>query len=517
MSQCPADSYADFVPRGSVYSGSRGIVVISAANTRTELDVYSTGQVNTLLTAASLAQTNQTNTSSAAATTSLAAETTRATAAESAISAAVTAETTRATAAESAISAAVTTETTRATAAESAISAAVTAETTRAGSAESAISAAVTAETTRATAAELALTNTFSSYLPLAGGTMTAPINMASHAITNLPSPSNASDAVCKSYVDNVSAGLTAYPSVRAYIASTAGYTYANGVAGVGATLTVVNSASTPLVFDGYTPLVGERVLVNSSTNLHANGIYILTTSRVSGNTCVFTRAEYFDGDPLTELHPGAMFYVTAGTVYANTSFVQVSPIPATVGVSPVQYTQFSALPIIVNGPNVNIVGNQIGVTPTLTNISAVQLASTPSAGTVTLQQSPDSSTYTVSLPAAAPTANTLLKYDGTNYAWSALSAGANIGVSGMQVGLSPALSQINSVALQHTDASAGVVTVSKASGSASYALALPSSAPVTGNVLTCSGSGAYSWSAPVQAGTNVGVSGNTVDRKSVV
>ena len=42
MSQCPTDSYVTRVQRGTLYSGSRGIAVISATNTRTELDVYST-------------------------------------------------------------------------------------------------------------------------------------------------------------------------------------------------------------------------------------------------------------------------------------------------------------------------------------------------------------------------------------------------------------------------------------------------------------------------------------------
>ena len=39
MSQCPTDSYAARVQRGTSYSGSRDIAVISAADARTELDV----------------------------------------------------------------------------------------------------------------------------------------------------------------------------------------------------------------------------------------------------------------------------------------------------------------------------------------------------------------------------------------------------------------------------------------------------------------------------------------------
>lgn len=44
--------------------------------------------------------------------------------------------------------------------------------------------------------------------LPLAGGTMTGPINMGGQAVTNLPTPSGDSDAATKTYVDNTGAAV---------------------------------------------------------------------------------------------------------------------------------------------------------------------------------------------------------------------------------------------------------------------------------------------------------------------
>jgi hypothetical protein len=46
------------------------------------------------------------------------------------------------------------------------------------------------------------------SYLPLSGGTMTGNINMGTHEVSNLPAPTNASDAATKGYVDTADSAL---------------------------------------------------------------------------------------------------------------------------------------------------------------------------------------------------------------------------------------------------------------------------------------------------------------------
>lgn len=54
-------------------------------------------------------------------------------------------------------------------------------------------------------------------YLPIAGGTMTGPIDMGGQIITNLPEPTNNSDAVTKEYVDRISPGTIGRASKTEY------------------------------------------------------------------------------------------------------------------------------------------------------------------------------------------------------------------------------------------------------------------------------------------------------------
>jgi hypothetical protein len=82
----------------------------------------------------------------------------------------------------------------------------------------------VDAETTRAEAAESANTTAIAAKLPLSGGTMTGTITMGAHALTGLPTPSSASDAATKTYVDSAVklvealTGMIETPSDKTYV-----------------------------------------------------------------------------------------------------------------------------------------------------------------------------------------------------------------------------------------------------------------------------------------------------------
>ena len=175
-------------------------------------------------------------------------------------------------------------------------------------------------------------------YLPLTGGTMTGSLNLGSQTLTGLTAPVNASDAATKAYADNIAAGFN--PIQAVYSASTAnltGYTYNNGTAGVGATLTAPSNG----VFtgDGLTPPVGSRYLYKNDTTGAGvyNGIYTLTTS-TSGSPAVLTRAT--DYNTANDIQPGDLISVEAGTVNIGSSWYQTATIVA-VGTTAVAFSQF--------------------------------------------------------------------------------------------------------------------------------------------------------------------------------
>ena len=159
--------------------------------------------------------------------------------------------------------------------------------------------------------------------------------------IINLATPTADTDAATKAYVDSVAQGLNIKASV--YVATYAAlpaYTYNNGTAGVGATITA-NVPYGALVVDGQTiSTVGTRVLVKNETGLNApyNGIYTLTTAGDVSTAFVLTRS--LDMNVAAEFD-GAFTFVSVGTHNADTGWVQTGEV-VTVGTTAVIWTQFS-------------------------------------------------------------------------------------------------------------------------------------------------------------------------------
>ena len=95
-------------------------------------------------------------------------------------------------------------EETRATTAEGVNAAAVVTERTRAMGVESTNAAAVVTEETRALAAEVVLQSDIDTKVAKSGSTMSGVLNMGSNVISGLATPSAATDAASKSYVDGL-------------------------------------------------------------------------------------------------------------------------------------------------------------------------------------------------------------------------------------------------------------------------------------------------------------------------
>lgn len=181
-----------------------------------------------------------------------------------------------------------------------------------------------------------------------------ADINLNNYKITNLATPTNASDAATKGYVDGVAEGLHIHASVLAATTANLTAVYNNGTSGVGATLT--NSGTqAALVLDGVTVSVSDRVLVKNQTAQAENGIYTVTDTGSGSTDWVLTRATDFNTS--AEIQGGDFVFVTGGTTYDNTGWVQTST-GVTVGTTAIVWQQFSGAGTYTASNGVQLVGS---------------------------------------------------------------------------------------------------------------------------------------------------------------
>lgn len=190
--------------------------------------------------------------------------------------------------------------------------------------------------------------------------------------------PTSALQLATKQYVDAVAEGLHIHASCAAAtpgtLASITGgtVTYNNGTAGVGATLTLSVALT---VLDGYTLLNGDRVLVKNEATQANNGIYTWAT----GGT-VLTRATDFD--TAAEMASGDFTFISYGTLYGSTGWVQTDPVTV-VGTSPVTWIQFSGSGAYTAGTGLTLTGTQFSITNTA--VTAAAYGSASSVGTFTV------------------------------------------------------------------------------------------------------------------------------------
>lgn len=189
-------------------------------------------------------------------------------------------------------------------------------------------------------------------------------VSVTNARITNLATPTDATDAATKAYVDAVSQGLNVHAAVKAItlspLATLSGgtVTYNNGSSGVGATLTLANALST---IDSYTLVDGDRIIIAGEAAQANNGIYIRTSSTV------FTRASDFD--TTAEISGGDFVFVQNGTTYGNTGWVETLT-ASTVGTSPITFVQFSGAGTYTAGNGLTLTGTTFDVVGTTNRIS---------------------------------------------------------------------------------------------------------------------------------------------------
>jgi hypothetical protein len=165
---------------------------------------------------------------------------------------------------------------------------------------------------------------------------------MTSGTITTAPSTGN--DIVNKTYADAIASGINFHQSCRlATTTALPANTYNNGSSGVGATLTA--NANGALSVDSVAVASGNRILVKNEAAGANNGVYTVTQTGSAGTPYILTRATDFDsaGTGVDQIDAGDFFLITAGTTLANTSWVQQTPLPITVGTTALVFQQFGA------------------------------------------------------------------------------------------------------------------------------------------------------------------------------
>ena len=231
--------------------------------------------------------------------------------------------------------------------------------------------------------------------LDSAGGTVTIDdnltisasktIDMGANKVTNIADPTAAQDVASKAYVDAVKTGLDIKDSCDvATTADDTGLTYANGTAGVGATLT--NDGNEVYAVDGVNLTLNMRVLVKDQSPASENGIYYVSTAGAAGATLVLTRA--LDANQPAELTGGSFTFVEQGTTQAENGYVFTHNGEPTFGSGNTALTvaQFSGAGQVIAGAGLTKSGNTInavGSTTILANADTLEVRSTGTGGQI--------------------------------------------------------------------------------------------------------------------------------------
>ena len=181
-----------------------------------------------------------------------------------------------------------------------------------------------------------------------AGNSLSSDLDANNNKITGLATPTNATDAATKGYVDSTAIGLDVKLSVR--VATTAN---------IDLTADLENGD----VLDGVTLATGNRVLVKNQTDQTQNGIYVVASSGAA------SRSEDANSD--AEVTAGLFTFVEEGTVNGNTGYVLTSDNPITLGSTNLAFSQFSGVGTFTAGAGITLTGTEFSVDVTPTSGSA--------------------------------------------------------------------------------------------------------------------------------------------------
>jgi hypothetical protein len=170
-------------------------------------------------------------------------------------------------------------------------------------------------------------------------GAPNASVSLNSQKITGLATPTDATDAANKGYVDNAVVGIDWKASVRA--ATTTNVTIASDLEN-GDTL------------DGVTLATGDRILVKNQSTGSQNGIYVVKASGAPDRST--------DADTGAELTSNFAVFVEEGTANADQGYVLTNDGAITVGTTALTFTQFTGLGQVTAGDGLTKTGNTLNV-----------------------------------------------------------------------------------------------------------------------------------------------------------
>lgn len=176
---------------------------------------------------------------------------------------------------------------------------------------------------------------------PVMGTDPTINISASNKLILNF-TPSLGTDAVNKTYVDNIALGLNDWKQ-SVHVATTANVTLAGGA---------------PNTLDGVTLVLNDRILVKNQSAPAENGIYYVSTLGTGANG-TWTRAT--DADTSAEVTTGMYVYVEEGTL-GKGQWVLNTLAPITLGTTALTFVKFNGGATLIAGNGIDIAGDTLSV-----------------------------------------------------------------------------------------------------------------------------------------------------------
>lgn len=219
------------------------------------------------------------------------------------------------------------------------------------------------AEWTNATTIQGIGTTGSGSYVKATSPTLTTAVLGSSTATTQSPSD-NSTKVATTAYVDNAVTNVAPKAAcVYASAAALPAVTYANGTAGVGATLT--KNTNGALSIDGNTPSVGNRVLIKDQAATLQNGLYSVTTVGDGSTQFVLTRTTDFDQS--AEISVGESVFITSGTANTSTTWAVNSASSPTMGTDPITFAQTGGPGSVTGGNGITVTGSSVAIDTSVT------------------------------------------------------------------------------------------------------------------------------------------------------
>ena len=169
-----------------------------------------------------------------------------------------------------------------------------------------------------------------------------------------------------RGYVDTVAAGLNWHDAATyATDAALSACTYANGTAGVGATLT--GNANARLTVDSVLQTTGKSVLVKNQATATQNGIYTITEQGSVSTPFVLTRRTDSNNSVAGQVSAGDAVYVVSGSTNGGQAFILTTTGTGTndaivFGTDNLSFSQFTGTAALVAGLGLTKTGNEINI-----------------------------------------------------------------------------------------------------------------------------------------------------------